>query len=81
MWIREQRALRVQPEDPEGVEVRVLTPLGMWKRKIQKTAFYQVSHYYCFLFLLKINNYVVQGFYSSHSKMYEKELQYNETSI
>ncbi|CAH3194086.1 unnamed protein product, partial [Porites evermanni] len=41
MWIREQRALRVQPEDPAGVEVRVLTPLGMWKRKIPKTAFYQ----------------------------------------
>ena len=62
MWIREQRALRVQPDDPAGVEVRVLTPLGMWKRKIPKTAFYQVSHYYCFPFLLKINNYVVQGF-------------------
>ena len=43
MWIRKQRALRVQPEDPEGVEVRVLTPLGMWERKIKKTAFYQVS--------------------------------------
>ena len=64
MWIWEQRALRVQPEDAAGVEVRVLTPLGMWKRKIQKTAFYQVSHYYCLPFLFKINNYVIQGFFT-----------------
>ena len=80
MWIREQRTLRVQPEDPAGVEVRVLTPLGMWKRKIQKTAFYQVI-ITVFHFCSKLIIMSFRVFYSSHSKMYEKELQYNETSI